>query len=547
MPTVDQDRPSDKQIPRNLLSDSSSTSVEIRPLRALIVGAAFAGLLGFWGPYNALVQLGPETTTDFTNAAAVFLLFFMAFFVNGLLRRFLPRQSFSTGELYIVYVMSAVSCSIATMGFTLYLVPMLPAISYFATPENGWAELVQPLVPHWLVPQGEQAIRGFYEGIARDEAIPWMAWVKPLLAWLPVLLGLYLVMIALPMIFRRQWIEHERLAYPLAQLPLLMGVQERDRGLNSFFRNPVMWIGFAIPFILGCTRALHAHYNFIPRVDLVHNLSIFGGTDTLNLQLTFPMMGFAFLVHQEVALSVWLFYVLGLVVKGYFNMIGVTRGVTVDLYGQADGGSIMSYVQFGALVALVANALWIGRGPLRELLRIARNPQSGTAGSDDLLTRSLLFQLLLGLLMMTGWFVAIGVPWWAAVAFVLTNLCLGWWDYRWQRRPVLAANPFVNGLLHRLLNRLRRVDPAAPGFEDEQAAVYQNLQIVLTRFVPRFIDPLLGPQSGHQVAHGRRRDGILSHFGNDGVLWLTASAQRHNKQAPGKSLHWLIPRKRQPG
>ena len=397
---------------------TNTNSGEIRPLRTLTIGAALAGLVGFWGPYNALVLLGPETTTDFTNAAAVFLLFFIAFFVNGLLRRFLPRHSFSSGELFIIYVMSAISCSITTMGFTLYLVPMLPAISYFATPENQWAELIQPFVPHWLVPQGEEAIRGFYEGITKDEAIPWGVWIKPLLAWLPVLLGLYLVMIALPMLFRKQWIEHERLAYPLAQLPLLMGGQESNRSLNSFFRNPVMWVGFAIPFIIGSMSALHAHYNFIPRIDLGYNLSIFQGTDSLNLRLTFPMMGFAYLVHQEVALSVWVFYLLGLLVKGYFNMMGVSRGVTVDLYGQSDGGPIMAYVQFGALMALVGNALWISRRPLRQLLRTALHSEE-VDGGDDLLTRSLLFQLLLGLLLMVGWFVAIGVPWWASLAFVL--------------------------------------------------------------------------------------------------------------------------------
>ena len=68
------------RIPRRItaiLTDTTSTSNDIRPLRALAVGAGFAALLGFWGPYNALVLRGPETTTDFTNAAAVFLLFFI--------------------------------------------------------------------------------------------------------------------------------------------------------------------------------------------------------------------------------------------------------------------------------------------------------------------------------------------------------------------------------------------------------------------------------------------------------------------------------------
>ena len=391
----------------------------VRPLRALLLGTALTILVAVFGPYNNTILRGPEMTVDFTTAAAVFLMFFVSFFANGLLRRFLPRCSFSSGELYIAYVMAAISCSICSMGFTLYLVPMLPAISYLATPENRWAEIVQPFVPHWLVPQGEEAIRGFYEGIATHEAVPWMVWVKPLLAWLPLLLGLYLVMVALPMLFRRQWIEYERLAYPLAQLPLVMGQQEPGRAINSFFRNPVMWLGFAIPFIIGSMSGLHAHYDFIPRISLEHTVPVFEGTEYVHFRVTFPMMGFAYLVHQEVALSVWVFYLLGLLVKGYFNMVGMTRAVTMDGYGQGDGGPIMAYVQFGALVALVGYTLWIARGSLWQLLRAAIRAEEETDPSADLLTRSLLFQVLLGMLLMTGWFVAIGVPWWASVAFVV--------------------------------------------------------------------------------------------------------------------------------
>ena len=49
-------------------------------------------------------------------------------------------------------------------------------------------------------------------------------------------------------IFRKQWIRHEKLSYPLAQIPI-----EVTEGLSpgslfsSFFKNKIMWIGFAIP------------------------------------------------------------------------------------------------------------------------------------------------------------------------------------------------------------------------------------------------------------------------------------------------------------
>jgi len=396
-----------------------STSGDIRPLRALLLGTALSVAIALWGPYNCLVLTGSYLTIDFTTAGAVFLLFFVSLFVNGLLRRFFFPLSFSSGELFIAYVMSAISCSICTMGLTLYLIPILPAVDYLATPENQWAELIQPFVPHWLVPQGEEAIRGFYEGISRDEPIPWMVWLKPLLAWLPVLLGLYLVMMSLAILFRKQWIEHERLAYPLAQLPLVMGTQEPGRAINSFFRRPAMWAGFVIPFIITSMNGLNGYYYFIPRILLRYSVPIFRNTEYLSVNLSFPMMGFAYLINQEVSLSIWVFHILGLIMKGSFNILGLTRTLTLDIYAQNDGGTIMAFVQFGALMALVGHTLWIGRRHLWQLLRTAIHPDRDTDRSADFSTRSVLFQLLLGFALMTGWFIAIGVPWWASATFVL--------------------------------------------------------------------------------------------------------------------------------
>ena len=389
----------------------------VRPWRALLVGSVMSALIAFWGPYNSLVVRGSYLTIDFTTAAAILMLFVTALAANSLLRRFIPSQSLSSGELSITYVMSAISCSICTMGLTMYLIPILPALQYLASDENQWAQVLQPYVPHWLVPQGDAAVRGFYEGISRGETIPWMVWIKPLLAWMPVILGLYMVMISLAILFRRQWIEHERLAYPLAQLPLTMAGQQPGRSMNAFFRSPVMWLGFAIPLIVTSVNGLHAYHHFIPRVVLGTSLFILPDLQSLTINISFPMMGFAYLTHQEVALSIWLFYLLGYAINGYFTKIGLSRTLNTDIYTQSDGGPIMAFVQFGALVALVGYALWTARGHLRMTWLAAVRPSEAQPG--DFSMRSTYALLILGFTMMTGWFVAIGVPIWAAAFFVL--------------------------------------------------------------------------------------------------------------------------------
>ena len=391
---------------------------EVRPVRTLFLGSILCVVVALYGPYNNLVLNGSHMSTDFTTAAAVVVMFIVCLFFNGLLRRFVPSLSFVSGELYVGYVMAAIASSICTMGLTLYLVPILPAITYMASAENNWAITVHPFVPQWLIPLDEEAIRAFYEGIPRDVPIPWAVWLRPLMAWFPMLFGLYLAMISLAALFRSQWGESERLPYPLAQLPLVMGRQEPGRAVNRFFRSPVTWAGFAVPFIFTSINGLHNYFEFIPSISLSTAIPIFGGASAIGMGISFPMLGFAYLIHQDIAFSVWVFYILGLLVQTYFSVLGVTRGVTLDIYGQVDGGPIMAFVQFGALVALVANTLWIARrGLALHLVRAFGYRLAGT--SEAGVSRAVVVQLGVGLALMTGWLIAVGIPWWASVTLVL--------------------------------------------------------------------------------------------------------------------------------
>ena len=42
----------------------------------------------------------------------------------------------------------------------------------------------------------------------------------PLASWCSLIVAVYLMMIAAMVLVRRQWVEHERLVFPLIQLPL---------------------------------------------------------------------------------------------------------------------------------------------------------------------------------------------------------------------------------------------------------------------------------------------------------------------------------------
>ena len=80
--------------------------------------------------------------------------------------------------------------------------------------------------PQWVML--DKAIEGFSRG-APDGAVPWRLWWRPMLYWAGMC-GSYIAMLfGLLLMFRRRWIEHERLPFPWA-MPALSVIQGQRRG-----------------------------------------------------------------------------------------------------------------------------------------------------------------------------------------------------------------------------------------------------------------------------------------------------------------------------
>ena len=174
---------------------------------------------------------------DFSTAGAIFLFFLFTCCIQTGLGLLDTRLALERQELVVVYVMGIVGCSIPTMGLTEYLLPIISGGLYYASPENEWAQLIHPYIKPWLVPQDADAVKFFYEGPPRGYALPWHAWLVPLLTWIPLIITIYFSMIFIMVILRRQWIERERLTFPLVQVPLAMLEDgEKTSSLKPFSR-----------------------------------------------------------------------------------------------------------------------------------------------------------------------------------------------------------------------------------------------------------------------------------------------------------------------
>jgi len=332
-----------------------------------------------------VVVLATQITESVPALPAVAVLILMVL-VNPLLRRLGPRAAFTRAEIFIIYAFLLVTTTLAGCGIIRFFFALLPVVFYFDTPENR-LETLQGDLPTWLVPHDRELIRKLYEGVEAGEPIPWGAWVKPLTVWTFFFLLLWLTMLCLVVLIRRQWVERERLAFPLLQLPLemvppdptLSAGGERRRGIGTalasgrgaggllpaFFRNPIMWMGFALAALYNLLNIAHAFNPAVVAPGKYFNLGAlfterpWSAVQPLVLHYRPEMVGFGYLVSTEVSFSIWVFFL--------FTKL---QAILCDIAAyDVAGRPFVQEQSLGAYLALALFLLWIARRHLREVWR----------------------------------------------------------------------------------------------------------------------------------------------------------------------------------
>ena len=372
-------------------ASSLSRIHEAFTVRALAVGAAMCLVIGMGCPYVLHKVHGSYMALDFSTPAAIVLFFVLVFVVNGVLRWL--GMALNAGELLVVYIMMIVATSIPTMGMTASFIPDIAA-EYYASTENRWDELIVPHLPEWVRPTDYRAIKWLFEGCPRGERVPWLSWAAPLGLWLTFLGALYFAMVAVMVVVRRQWVERERLVYPMVQLPLEMVKGEEKPGFtNPIVRSAWLWAGIAIPFLVVSINGLNFYNPSIPRIEQGTQLPIFRGAYRLRFHISFPMLGFAYMLRLDMALSLWFFSLLTQLERAAIKMFGFSGFVTgttfkrhLDGYSANGGGPLVCHQSLGALLTLVVFGLWVGRRHLGAVVGKACGWRKDVDDSDEIMS-----------------------------------------------------------------------------------------------------------------------------------------------------------------
>jgi hypothetical protein len=386
-------------------TESKPQALGLTP-RALVVALLLTFVAGLWVRQAEIVVLSTqisESVPAIPGIAALVLLLG----VNGVLR-FVPRaRPFTRAEMLVVFLFVTVASTIMGIGVTQFLFTLMTAPFYMTTDD---IDQNRPFLPRWLAPHDTLAIKRLYEH-APDGRVPWQLWLTPALCWLGFFLALWWTLYCLLALFYRAWAEDERLSFPLVALPMEMTGGESGR--TPFFRNRLMWGGFALAAVYNLINIAHAYSPPVPAIGKEFDLStLFGALPwsemkPISFHIRPELVGLGFLVSTEISLTVWTSY---LALK-LFAVAGAAAGSPPGLLPMAQEQGIGAYLTLAVLL------VWLSRVRLRESLRAALSNRGGS-GPEGIRYRWLYVGLIAGFAGCWWFMTAAGMGAWIALAYL---------------------------------------------------------------------------------------------------------------------------------
>lgn len=377
-------------------------------LRALMFGVGIVLWIVFWNSHAE--YLAHTSRMNISHFPMVLLCTYVLVVLgNQVVRWMLPRWALRQTELLVVLAMGLLAAAVPAYGLTSFFLGMISVPYYLATPENQWAEYIHPHLAEWLIPTNEgNAMQWLYEGLPAGQVIPWDVWVVPLFWWLSVVAALTLGSIGLASILRKQWAEHERVAYPVLGPPVeLASAADAEPG-EGILHNRLFWIGCGLIFFIKAWNILSYFNPGIPIIWLgqqwFHFARFFPPQHT---GVNFFTIGFAYFANVDLLFSILFFHLL------YMNEIAFFRRIGFTLSAKTGPGDAVSGLQSaGAFVAMVFWLFWTARHHLKEVFRKAIYNDEDIDDSQELMShRVALISIAVSLLFVALWLNTMGLEW----------------------------------------------------------------------------------------------------------------------------------------
>jgi len=386
-------------------------------LRSILLGVLLIPINVYWVTLVEVKYYSLDGSCLPLFIEPVFILFVVTC-LNFIVKRFASRSALNQGELLIIYIMVVVSMTFAGHDTFQNLFGQISHAFWFATPENEWDQLFFKYIPSWLTMEDKMALEGYYRGEASIYVERnFNLWVKPLLLWGAFFVALLLMMLCINTLIRRRWTEHEKLAYPIIQLPLGM----TEKGGSVLFKNKVMWAGFAVAGFIDIVNGLNTLYPSLPMINYIKLTNVgYVFTDRpwdvlrgTRISMYPFAIGLAFFLPLDLSFSCWFFFV--------FRMLEQVFGRAVGLRGFP----YFSEQASGAWFALGFVGIWTMR---KYLIQVAKKAIGVSSDIDDSNEPLPYRWALLGVVIFGGFvfgflYVA-GIEFWILVVFLFMYVLL---------------------------------------------------------------------------------------------------------------------------
>ncbi len=387
--------------------------------RAVIIAILLSIIAVAWMHQASLIQApglfwAPIYLLSVPPVPAVFCLIFLVALVPLTMKLF--GKALSKREMIFIYMVLVIAIPTVSWGVIECMLPAASTALYFATPDNNFAMLTEAM-PRWFYPHDAEVVRTMYEG-SSDGSVPWSAWIYPLAMWTIFMTILFFTTLCALTMLRKQWVENERLCFPLLFVPMSIVEKEAPGSRAPFFRNPLVWIAIGLVFLHHCLNIAH-EYN--PAVMALTNRYHLGALFTeypwtvyshLAIFNNPQVIGLAYFVPLDILFSGW-----------FFHLSQSTLRLLSEIFGiSAAWGFPHTHAQSaGAYTGMFLILLWVGR---HEIATIWRKALGGNTSIDDsaepMSHRAALLGTIGGTAVIVIWVIAMGVyPTYAAAYFLM--------------------------------------------------------------------------------------------------------------------------------
>ncbi len=387
-------------------------------VKSVLVGLFVVVFITIWSTHTEMyVRASRLTLAHFPLALFAVLLGLLV------LNRWLHLSS---RELLVVLAMGLVGSIMPVEGVVGFLVGIISSFYYFASPENQWADYLLPYLQGWLVPQGSPSLWvQFFE--SGEYGIPWSMWAIPLFWWSAFILTTLWVTACLMVIMRRQWQDHERLVYPLANVAVhMVNLEDHDGG--SLVHRRLFWTGASLPFAILVWEVISWFVSVpLPLTGIYgyRTLAIFKNAIPLVINpFQFYSIGFAYFANTEVLFSIWFFFLFHMSISALFARFGYAMGgIGGDQFSAEPAPT--SWIGFGALCFMVFWGLYVARQHLSGVFRKALRDDPNVDDSMEMLSyQTAVWGGLFGIFFMLLWLRASGMTLIEAGLFLFASLVI---------------------------------------------------------------------------------------------------------------------------